>query len=109
MAQIPRDLREFIELLNSHDVKYLIVGGYAVAFHGHPRTTGDIDFFIEISEENASKLETVMSEFGFGGSGLTSQDFLDPGTIFNWAIRRIALILSHPLVASRSLKRGSIE
>jgi len=62
MVEIPKDLREFIELLNSHDVKYLIVGGYAVAFHGHPRTTGDIDFFIEISEENASKLEIVMSE-----------------------------------------------
>jgi len=47
--KLQKDLREFIELLNSHDVRYLIVGGYAVAFHGYPRATGDIDFFIEIA------------------------------------------------------------
>jgi uncharacterized nucleotidyltransferase DUF6036 len=96
MVDIPKDLREFIELLNSHDVKYMIVGGYAVAFHGHPRTTGDIDLFIEISEENASKLERVMSEFGFGGLGLRSADFLEPGTIIQlgYPPNRIDLVTS---------------
>jgi hypothetical protein len=44
--QLQKDLKEFIELLNSHNVKYLVVGGYAVAYHGYPRTTGDIEFFI---------------------------------------------------------------
>ena len=96
MVQIPKDLKEFIELLNSHNVKYVIVGGYAVAFHGHPRTTGDIDLFIEISEENASKLERVMGEFGFGGLGLTTKDFLESGTIIQlgYSPNRIDLVTS---------------
>jgi hypothetical protein len=81
MGKLPKDLREFIELLNSHEVRYLIVGGYAVAYHGYPRMTGDIDFFLEVSEENAAKLEAVLSDFGFGGLGLTAQDFLEPGKI----------------------------
>ena len=78
---LSKDLREFVELLNSHDVRYLIVGGYAVAYHGHPRTTGDIDFFVEVSEENAQKLCAVLDAFGFAALGLTKQDFLEPGTI----------------------------
>jgi hypothetical protein len=79
--KLPHDLREFIELLNSHDVRYLIVGGYAVAFHGYPRTTGDIDFFVDVSEDNAGKLIEVLATFGFASLGLTKQDFLEPRTI----------------------------
>jgi hypothetical protein len=81
MVKLPKDLREFIELLNSHDVRYLNVGGYAVAYHGHPRMTGDIDIFIDISDENARKLEAVTDAFGFASLGLTAPDFLEPGTI----------------------------
>ncbi len=81
MLDIPKDLREFIELLNSKGVRYLIAGGYAVAFHGHPRMTGDIDIFVEMSPENAGKLEKVLAEFGFGGLGLSEKDFLEPRTI----------------------------
>jgi hypothetical protein len=65
-------LREFIELLNSHDARYLIVGGHAVAYHGYPRMTGDIDFFVEVSEENAHKLIAVLGQFGFASLGETS-------------------------------------
>ena len=54
--KLNKDLREFIALLNSTNVKYLVVGGHAVAFHGRPRFTGDFDFFVERSAENASKL-----------------------------------------------------
>jgi hypothetical protein len=79
--KIQEDLREFVKLLNSHDVKYVIVGGYAVAYHGYPRYTGDIDFFIEASPANASKLIAAITEFGFAGLGLTEQDFLEPETI----------------------------
>ena len=67
------DLREFIALLNSTSVKYLIVGGHAVAFHGHPRFTGDIDFFVERSPENAERLEKALSDFGFAGLGSPSE------------------------------------
>jgi hypothetical protein len=57
------------------------VGGHAVGFHGHPRFTGDMDFFIERSEENAAKIEKVVADFGFAGMGLTKKDFLDPDAV----------------------------
>lgn len=96
MQKLPKDFREFIELLNSHEVRYLIVGGYAVAYHGYPRMTGDIDFFLAVSEENAAKLEAVLNDFGFGGLGLTAQDFLEPGKIIQlgYPPNRIDLLTS---------------
>ena len=66
MAQLQADLREFIVLLNSHDVEYLDVGGHAVAFHGHPRFTGDIDFFIRTTPVNGHRVLAALSDFGFG-------------------------------------------
>ena len=74
--RLPKDLREFIALLNSHQVEYVIVGAYALAFHGHPRYTGDIDLLVRASAENAAKLEKVIREFGFGAAGLSAGDFL---------------------------------
>jgi predicted nucleotidyltransferase len=76
--KLHKDLREFIELLNSAGVRYVIVGGYAVAFHGHPRYTGDIDILIERSEDNAARVEKVLKDFGFGQTGLKASDFLEP-------------------------------
>jgi hypothetical protein len=87
--KLQKDLREFIELLNSHDVRYLIVGGYALAYHGYPRTTGDIDFFVEVSEENARRIIAVLDAFGFAGLGLKPGDFLEPGSIVQLGCRRI--------------------
>ena len=75
------DLREFIELLNSHRVEYLIVGAHALAFHGHPRYTGDIDILVRASPENAGRLEQVISAFGFADTGLGAKDFLTPDRI----------------------------
>ncbi|HEY0456839.1 MAG TPA: hypothetical protein VGE41_10725 [Verrucomicrobiae bacterium] len=76
-----KDWREFTALLNSHGVDYLIVRGYCLAYHGVPRYTGDIDFFIRISEQNAEKIEQVIQEFGFSSTGLGKQDFLQPGQV----------------------------
>ena len=78
---LPSGLREFIELLNSHRVDYLIAGGYALAFHGHPRYTGDIDILVRASPENAGRLEQVISAFGFADTGLGAKDFLGPDQI----------------------------
>lgn len=72
-----RHFQEFIELLESRGVRYLIVGGYAVGLHGFPRYTGDLDIFIAISEDNARKLLEVFAAFGFPDLGLTKQDFLE--------------------------------
>lgn len=60
-----KNFQEFVKLLDAKGVKYLIVGGYAVGFHGYPRYTGDIDVFVAISPDNAEKLVEVFSEFGF--------------------------------------------
>jgi len=70
------DFKEFVRLLNENEVRYLVVGGYAVAFHGHPRYTKDIDIWIEADQANADRALRVLDEFGFGSVGLTPQDFL---------------------------------
>jgi predicted nucleotidyltransferase len=76
-----QDFREFIKLLNSNQVRYLIVGGYAVAFHGHPRYTKDIDVWIWINENNAKNMKKALDEFGFSSLGLQEEDFLVPGYV----------------------------
>lgn len=81
MAKLQSDLREFIKLLNSRGVEYLLVGGYAVAYHGHPRFTGDIDFLIHATLENVQRLLEVLDDFGFGGIGISAQDLLEPGRV----------------------------
>lgn len=63
--KLQKDLREFIELLNSMDVKYVMVGGHAVAYHGFPRFTADIDFFIDCGRTNTRKLAELVTQFGF--------------------------------------------
>jgi hypothetical protein len=78
---LQRDLREFIGLLNSHCVEYVIVGGHAVAFHGFPRYTGDIDFFVRPTEENGARLMAVLKDFGFAQVALTGADFSQPGRV----------------------------
>lgn len=66
--RLHKDLREFIELLNSHGVEYVVVVGHAVAFHGYPRYTGDIDFLVRPTEENVSRIVAVLEGFGFSGA-----------------------------------------
>ncbi|MFQ5429478.1 MAG: DUF6036 family nucleotidyltransferase [Phycisphaerae bacterium] len=93
---LQKDLKEFIALLDSARVKYVIVGGYAVAFHGHPRYTGDIDVFVEVSEQNASELEQALKKFGFQSPDLAADAFRKPDTIVQLGLPpdRIDLITS---------------
>ncbi len=72
---LPKDFREFLELLNEKGVRYLLVGGYAVGHHGHSRSTNDIDFFIADDEENAQKIVLALEDFGFGAGELTTDLF----------------------------------
>jgi predicted nucleotidyltransferase len=78
---LEEDFEDFVNLLNKHKVAYMIVGGYALALHGKPRHTGDLDIWIDISEENAVKLVKVLKEFGMESLGLEKDDFLKPGFI----------------------------
>lgn len=96
MVKLARDLREFVELLNSHGVEYLVVGGHAVAFHGYPRYTGDIDLFVEPTEENAARLLQVLDAFGFREVGIEPQDLMTPGKVIQlgYPPSRIDLVTS---------------
>jgi hypothetical protein len=76
-----QDFKEFITLLNQHNVRYLVVGGYAVAVHGHPRYTKDLDVWIWIAEQNAHNLVNALSEFGFSSLDLSVNDFLERGYV----------------------------
>jgi predicted nucleotidyltransferase len=73
---LEKDFQEFIELLNKHEVAYMIVGAHALAFHGKPRHTGDLDIWINPTDENSSKMMLVINDFGFGSVGLKKEDFL---------------------------------
>jgi hypothetical protein len=81
LAKLQTDLKEFIGLLNSHHVEYLLVGGHAVAFHGYPRFTGDIDFLIRATPSNADRVLRTLSDFGFGNLGISEADLIEPGRV----------------------------
>lgn len=76
MRPLSSDLREFIHLLNTNLVKYVVVGAWALAFHGRPRYTGDLDIFVARNDENAGKLMVVIEAFGFAHAGIKREDFL---------------------------------
>ena len=78
---LDQDFEDFVVLLNKYDVDYMIVGGYALAFHGKPRHTGDLDIWIDISDHNAQKMLDVVNEFGMASLGMEKADFLQKGTI----------------------------
>jgi Nucleotidyl transferase AbiEii toxin, Type IV TA system len=75
------DFSEFIECCVRHDVRFLVVGGYALAAHGHPRFTIDLDVWIWIDRENARRLVAALADFGFGSLGLSEEDFTEPGIV----------------------------
>jgi len=75
------DFKEFLQSLNDNQVRYLLTGGHAVAFHGYPRYTKNLDIWIEQDRDNARRLVTALGQLGFASLGLTDEDFLDPGTI----------------------------
>jgi predicted nucleotidyltransferase len=74
--QLPPDFKEFLRLLNSKGVEYLLVGGYAVSYHGYPRATGDMDIWIAQNRANAEKMVEVLQEFGFPVQELSPNLFL---------------------------------
>lgn len=73
-----QDFQEFVELFVAHDVEFLIVGGYALAAHGHPRYTKVLDVWVWLGPENAQRVLAALEQFGFGDLGLTAADFQEP-------------------------------
>jgi hypothetical protein len=78
---LSQDLKEFLQLFAAHEVEFLLVGAHAVAVHGYPRGTGDIDFWIRRDEDNARRILAALEEFGFGSLGLTVSDLLDENAV----------------------------
>lgn len=76
MIQLPPDFKEFLKLLNANRVKYLLIGGYAVAYHGFPRATGDMDIWVDMEKTNAEKVVSALKSLGFDLPSLTPALFL---------------------------------
>ncbi len=74
--ELDPNFSEFIASLHAHDARFLVVGGYAVALHGHPRYTADLDVWLLVDESNARAVLGALEDFGFGGLDLTIDDFL---------------------------------
>ena len=90
------DFKEFLKSLNANQVRYLVAGGYAVAFHGYPRYTKDLDIWIELERANVERLVIALDEFGFASLGLAAEDFLEPSTIIQlgYPPNRIDLLMT---------------
>jgi hypothetical protein len=86
MEKLPQDFKDFLRLLSRHDVRFMVVGGYAVAYHGYARYTGDIDIWIEVESANADRLVDALKAFGFGLPELNRQLFLTPGRIIRMGV-----------------------
>ena len=91
MIQLPQDFKDFLKLLKSHEVRYLLIGGYAVIYHGFPRATGDMDIWVAVSPDNASKLVDVLKDFGFEVPDLSPNLFLEEGKVIRMGLPPIRL------------------
>lgn len=99
-----QDFKEFIQSLNDNGVRYLIIGGYAVALHGYPRYTKDMDVWVEPSPDNAARMVQALEQFGFGSLGLQAADFMTPDQIIQlgYPPNRIDIITTPPGVDFKS-------
>ena len=79
--EVQKDFREFLALLIEHEVRFMIVGGYALAYHGAPRFTGDIDVFVKPDRENAARIINALDDFGFNSLEITIDDFQDENKV----------------------------
>ena len=86
-THLPPDFREFFQLLNANRVEYLLIGGYAVGFHGYPRPTADVDVWIQTSPDNARRVLAALEAFGFGaGAGANIELLTTPGNVIRMGI-----------------------
>ena len=94
--RLPHDFKDFLRLLDTHDVDYLLVGGYAVGYHGYPRATADMDIWVSRTHENARKLVAVLQAFGFSDAGSAAKAFTEEGLVIRLGVPplRIEIITS---------------
>ena len=85
------DFKDFLRLLNSHNVRYLLVGGYAVGYHGYPRATGDMDIWIEMSESNSKKVTLAFRDFGMPDEAISESLFLEKNKVIRMGVPPVRL------------------
>ena len=106
-----KDFKEFVQFLNANAVEYLVVGGYALMAHGHPRYTGDIDFWVNPTRANITNLLTALNQFGFASVDLKEEDFLVEQAVIQLGFppARIDLMVSISGVEFASAYKSRLE
>lgn len=94
LIPLPRDFSEFLKLLNENDVRYLLIGGYAVGYHGYVRATADMDIWIPRDQANSERLVQALVDFGFADPMLTPALFLVKDKILRMGIPPMRLEIS---------------
>ena len=109
--EVQSDFRELLALFNAHRVEYMIVGGYALAFHGVPRFTGDLDILVKPDPDNARRVLNALDEFGFGSVDLKAADFESPDRVVQLGVPpcRVDLITSVTGVSWEEAVSGGVE
>ncbi|MBN2079258.1 MAG: hypothetical protein JW838_09850 [Spirochaetes bacterium] len=109
--EILQDYKELLELFNKHKVEFIIVGSYALAHHGAPRYTGDIDLFVSPTEINARRILNALTDFGFGPLNLAIEDFSLPNKVVQLGVPpiRIDIITSISGVSWEEACSGKVE
>jgi hypothetical protein len=108
---LPEDWRAFIESLNSHEVEYVVVGAVALAHHGFPRYTGDLDVLVRNSPDNAQRLEAALAGFGLAALGLKAADFADAYRVIQLGVppNRIDVLTSLTGMSFDQVWAGRVE
>jgi len=91
---LPQDFKDFLRLLDAEEVEYLLIGGYAVAYHGFPRATEDIDLWVASSPQNADRIVKALRQFGFDLPELQPDLFLKPDSIVRMGLPPLRIELS---------------
>jgi len=109
--EVQQDFRDLLALFNKHKVDYIIVGAYALGFHGAPRYTGDLDVLVRPDPVNARSIMQALQEFGFGSVGLTAADFEEEGKVVQLGFPpvRIDIITSITGVSWEQARSGRVE
>ena len=93
MIRLPPDFKEFLQLLNSYEIRYLIIGGYAVGYHGYPHATGDLDIWVAVERQNADKLASALQEFGFDSPEVSPELFLEENKVVRMGLPPVRIEL----------------
>ena len=109
--EVQPDFKELLALFNAHNVEYIVVGGYALAFHGSPRFTADLDIYVKPDRDNAHRILEALAEFGFKSVDLSLDDFQDPDRVIQLGVPpiRIDILTAITGVSWEEAYSGKVE